>query len=187
MSTTEITDLFELRSIFIEDADKAISLVYKYYRNAFMVFAKKITLDDNLIIDAFQEAVIALYQNLIENKISTNNCTVKTYLFEIGKHKLFNILRKENKQILTDDLKLNFDIYCNEIKNTDNEIIIKLSKALEKLGKTCQKLLNLYYYKKFSINAIMHTLDMKSENSVKSNKSRCIKNLKLLISKVLKS
>ena len=171
-------DLFELKRLFRDDTEQTMALIYKKYRGAFIKFAKQYCKNDILIIDGFQDAVIALYQNLIENKISSNG-SVKAYLFEIGKHKLYNCIRKEenNRSVETlNQLKQNPIIEQQSIENPEQKNAMLM--AIEKLGKTCQRLLILFYYRNYSINAIMHTLNMKNENSVKANKSRCIKQLK---------
>lgn len=174
----EITDLFELRQMFQRDTEKTISIIYNNYRESFLQFSKKYTVNEVLIVDAFQDAVIALYQNLMEDKITSNNSKVKTYLFEIGKHKLFNGIRKESNIYKIQNEQPNYS-YTDTDYN--EEVSLPMKEAIGKLGKTCKKLLILYYYRKYSINAIMYELNMKTENSVKANKSRCLKKMRLII------
>lgn len=175
-----ITDLFELKKQFRQNAEKTISIIYNNYRESFLLFSKKITTNEELVIDAFQDAIIALYQNLIEDKITVNNSNVKTYLFEIGKHKVYNSIRKENIVVKNIERIPSTTIDLYEEDNKDSTTV---NLAIAKLGKTCRNLLILYYYRKYSINAIMYELKMKTENSVKANKSRCLKQLKLLVTK----
>jgi len=46
------------------------------------------------------------------------------------------------------------------------------------LGKQCQELLNLFYYRGFTIKDILAHSNYNSENVIKSAKSRCLKTLK---------
>ena len=53
-----------------------------------------------------------------------------------------------------------------------------LQKYFGTLGKKCQELLTLFYYRGFTIQEIMEAGGYNSENVVKSQKSRCMKTLK---------
>src|SRR5690606_36626853 len=55
---------------------------------------------------------------------------------------------------------------------------VLLKKHFSTLGKKCQELLTLFYYRGYTIKDIIETSDYTSENVVKSAKSRCMKTLK---------
>lgn len=179
MSKERIVDLDKLKALFQSDAERTIDLVYRDYRAEFLNFGVKMCSNKELVVDAFQEAILGLYQNLIQNKIIENKSSVKTYLFEIGKRQLLKSMKKE-KQIAN----RNEVVIENHSVRSDNENIEKerIRKAVSELGKTCQQLITLYYYRRYSIEAIMYNLGMKNENSVKANKSRCVKKLKEILS-----
>ena len=180
MENERITDLELLKERFSCDAEKTLSSIYLWYRQDFMDFGKSMIDENALVIDAFQDSVIALYQNLLNERIQSNSASVKTYLFEIGKRKIFSAIRKTSKEVLEEDPLSSVAVEEDRnLSNMDQED--KMKKAINKLNITCQKLLILFYYRKYSIDAIMHSLDMKNENSVKANKSRCIKKLKSIL------
>lgn len=177
MSET-ISDLNELKVRFRDDAESTIKSIYDEYKKSFIHFALSKTKDEHLIIDIYQEAIIGLYQNLINDKITTNYATVKTYLFEIGKRQLYTELQKRSKEIYHEEPRSLLIISHDSELSSENEL---LKKSIRMLGETCQKLLTLFYYHNYSIDAIVHELDLKNENSVKANKSRCLKNLQKII------
>ena len=166
----------ELKSSFLQDPNATIGILYKELRNDFIRFGRQYHKNDEDIIDSFQDAIIALHDNLNWGRIKNEKSTVKTYLFTIGKYKLLNRLKKDQRIQSQDGGNMLMPIW--EPVSNDEGVKEKLIEAISKLGATCQKMLDLFYYKRYSIEAIQHHLGMKSENSVKANKSRCIKQLK---------
>ena len=59
-----------------------------------------------------------------------------------------------------------------------NEMQIQLQKAFVTLGKKCKEVLSLFYYRGYTIDEICTRLNYDNKNVVKSQKSRCIKQLK---------
>lgn len=178
MSKT-INDIDDLKIRFRHDAEATIKSVYDEYKLNFISYALSMTKDKHLIIDVYQEAVIGLYQNLLNEKITNNKASVKTYLFEIGKRQLYTALNKGSKEIYHENPMILSSKAKYYEPTTDQNDTIK--KSIRMLGLTCQKLLTLFYYRNYSIDAIVHELNMKNENSVKANKSRCLKNLQQII------
>lgn len=168
-------------SLVKTDSEGAISKIYDFYRSSFLSFGKKYTKNENLIIDAFQEAVLSLYNNAMKDKISVKNSTLKTYLFAIGKYKLINILQRENKYTEFQEYE---ELEHIDLDDEKVDIPVEVEQAYTQLGSTCQKMIELFYYRRYSIEAIMHTLNLKNKNSVKANKSRCIKKLRSLIEQI---
>lgn len=179
MSKERIVDLDILKTLFQSDAERTIDAIYRDYREEFFHFGIKMCEKRELVVDAFQDAIIGLYQNLIENKIVENKSSVKTYLFEIGKRQLLKSMKKENLIVQRNELVANIK---TDIDTKDSMEKERIREAISKLGETCQRLITLYYYRRYSIDAIMHDLNMKNENSVKANKSRCVKQLKKILS-----
>lgn len=179
MSNKRIVDLDNLKELFQLDSEKTIDSIYRDYRDEFLNFGIKTCEKKELVVDAFQEAIIGLYQNLIEHKITENKSSVKTYLFEIGKRQLLKSLKKEKNVAQGNNMNIEIN---SDIKEDEFPEKVRIRTAVGELGDTCQQLITLYYYRKYSIDAIMHSLGMKNENSVKANKSRCLKQLKQILS-----
>jgi RNA polymerase sigma factor (sigma-70 family) len=64
-----------------------------------------------------------------------------------------------------------------------DELQEKIDEHFEQLGDKCQKVLKLFYYDGFTLEEIQKQLNYDNYNVVKSQKSRCLKTLKELISK----
>ncbi|WP_026764107.1 RNA polymerase sigma factor [Sediminibacterium salmoneum] len=61
------------------------------------------------------------------------------------------------------------------------EQIVLLQSYYEKMGVHCKKILQLFYYEEKKLEEIVHLLGYENKDVVKSQKSRCIKQLKTLI------
>ena len=166
--------------------DKAFKQVYQDNRNKFLSFAKKYGLEQQDLLDIYQDSYITLFENVVEGKLVKLSSTLSTYLISIGKYKILDRLRK-NKQHVNSELVLkltkqkdeyleSFDLETEEL--TPEEVL--LEKYFDQLGEKCKNILILFYYKKYSIREIMKAGKYNSENVVKSQKSRCLKTLKQL-------
>lgn len=170
-------------------SETAFKTVYQNNRELFINFARKYKLEEDDILDVYQDTYIAFYENIQNGKLVTLKCSLSTYLISIGKYKVMDRLRQKNK-IANQDAILNV-VYevDNEVENFDIVIeeLNKEQKLLKeffgKLGEKCKEILELFYYRQYSVKQIMVAGAYKSENVVKSQKSRCLKTLKESIKK----
>ena len=176
---TKQTGILDLVQSFQIDPDAAMAKIYRLYRDEYLAFSKSISEKEDLRVDSFQEAVIGLYENLSRDKIQTGSSTVKTYLFSIGKNKLLNAIQKEKKYTELQSIKEKE----HTLENNLEEVNGFLTKAVDQLGQRCQDVLIKFYYYRYSIEAIMHDMQYKNENTVKAHKSRCLSQLRDIIKK----
>jgi RNA polymerase sigma-70 factor (ECF subfamily) len=158
--------------------------VYEDNRDKFINYARKFSLPEEEIIDIYQDAYLIFYDNIMNGKLTKFTSSISTYLFSIGKYLILENLRKNKKGIskeydltIVGSLDLNIENFEIETKELTKEQEL-LFKYFNTLGKKCQELLNLFYYKGFTIKEILQTENYNSENVVKSQKSRCLKTLK---------
>ncbi|GLR19888.1 RNA polymerase sigma factor [Portibacter lacus] len=158
--------------------ENALKEIYDSYSDSFMAFYRGYGLSKNDLEDAFQDSIIALYQNIMQGKLKILDGSIKTYIWAIGKYKVIDSLRIKKK-----DIKISNDyIEPYEIKDAElNEKQQLLYKHFKLLGKSCQKILKYFYYEGLTLQEIVEISEYKDENSVKSSKSRCIKQLRNLI------
>lgn len=100
-------------------------------------------------------------------------------MFEIGKHKLLNLLKKEQRLTYKNNLQLiqgkeHEDFMKEERMESIHE---QVSKALEKLPEDYQKVLKLYYYQGYDMDSIAREMGYKNADTAKSKKSLCMKKL----------
>lgn len=61
-----------------------------------------------------------------------------------------------------------------------------MMKVLEKFAEPCKSIVRLFYFNAYSMNEIADELKYKNEDVVKSQKTRCMKELKRLVKERLK-
>ncbi|MEQ8218492.1 MAG: sigma-70 family RNA polymerase sigma factor [Arenibacter sp.] len=176
---TEIT-LEDLR----KGSDKALKQVYEENRDKFLNFARRYHLSDEENIDVYQDAYIIFYDNVMSGKVEGFSSSIATYLFGIGKYLIFDRMKKNKKEVSSkfdlsivgkeDELVNGFEMEEQEL--TTEQIL--LQKHFGALGKQCQELLTLFYYRGYTIQEIMEAENYNSENVVKAAKSRCMKTLR---------
>ncbi|QHI35666.1 hypothetical protein IMCC3317_10120 [Kordia antarctica] len=163
------------------DDKKALGEVYLSYKVAFVNYAIRYNIDNDTILDIYQEAIIAMHQNFVIKQTVLQNSTVKTYLFGIGKHKIYDYLKANKKMFAITDASSNeiTEINIEDTAPTERQQLLALN--FEKLGESCKEILKLFYYRGFSIKDIVFHTHYKDENTVKSHKSRCLKKLTTFI------
>lgn len=155
----------------------ALEEVYSENREAFFNYALKFNLDKDTVLDVYQDATIALYQNFVTKQLVLDTGTLRTYLFAIGKYKMYDILKQRKKVILKDapEKVTEFEIVVDSAPSEEQK---KLAINFKTMSPSCQEVLKMYYYQNLTIKEIVNLTHYKDENTVKSHKSRCLKGLK---------
>lgn len=162
--------------------------IYINYKQEFFRFSSRYEMEEEVLEDIYQDAIIVLWEKAQVGKIDNLKCTVKTYLFSIAKYMIYDYLRKSSKIMYSlDDYVLdNYDKEVTEEMRQNGDLSpyqMKLLANFKKLGDKCREILSLFYYRGFTIDEIMENQGYESKNVVKSQKSRCLKSLKELIRK----
>ena len=170
---------------FINGNDDALKEVYLDNRLSFINFARKFQLEQDEILDIYQDTIIALHENFISGKVDKMRSSIKTYLFSIGKYKIYAYLRENKKMNLLNDNDIpgteahEYDFKINENPLSEQQKLMR--NGLEKLGGRCRNILELFYYRGLTIDEIRIAENYENNNTVKSQKSRCMKKLKEMI------
>lgn len=163
-----------------------LETIYKENRSPFLSFAKKYKLPKEDIIDVYQDAIIALRDNIVNGKVELLDSTIRTYLFSIGKYMIYKKVKAYKSEIiLAEEIKnqdgqiSHFDYYENI--NSSNQQLVNT--CFSKLGEKCQHVLKLFYYEGLTLKEIQQYLGYDNYNVIKSQKSRCLRTLKGIIDK----
>lgn len=163
-----------------EGHEEAIVDLYNKYKGEFVKWSyRRYQINGDDALDIFQDTMIAFYESIQSGKLNQITYHVKTYLFAMAKNLIFNKLKFEKR----------FD---HQADPTDNVAVVNMADRdfeitdrhhfmidqLQKLGEPCYSILKLFFYDSFSMEAIAHSLNYKNADVVKSQKLRCIKELK---------
>jgi RNA polymerase sigma factor (sigma-70 family) len=135
----------------------AYSLIYRKYFFVLFSYGKKISSDRELIRDCIQDLFIKIWNNR-ENLSDTTS--VKYYLFTSLKHKLLDTLESPNQRLRSDEDVMDFETMDDSQESDDVSFSQKerVLKAMNKLSKHQQKVLDLKFYKNKSNHEIAHEL-----------------------------
>ncbi len=180
--TRESGALEQLRKELISGDMTAYREHYESYREAYVNFARRYTDDQELIADSYHDAFIALYENIVEGRLTSLHSSLRTYVFSVAKYTLFAKLKKRGKEISTDEITEEVSLPSGLMDTSLNdERIEEVRRAIQNLGNKCREILVLFYYRRYTIDAITHAMSYKNENTAKAHKSRCLKQLRELV------
>lgn len=163
---------------------KGIERIYTQFKTEFLVYSSRFSVSDEDALDIYQDSIIALYENILSGKLTSLTSSLKTYLFAIGKYKIYNSLKVK---VVIEDID-DYEFLLEE--ESDDEFLLreenvkKLQQAYQTLGGKCQKVVKLFYYENLTIEEIKDRLGYASKDVVKSQKSRCIKQIRELLLKL---
>lgn len=165
--------------------ETSLRRIYPLYAAEFKAWARRFCkCSEADLTDAYQEALIAFYRNIVTGRLTELNASLKTYLFVIGYRHLKRSVQKQQRTTLITELpesELPNDSHFLQNLIEEEEYQAQrhlLSGALAQLPESCQKVLELFFYQGHSIPQIKEILNYQSENSVSVQKSRCLKSLR---------
>jgi len=165
---------------------KTLEKIYMENREGFINFSKKYNIEEYDAVDIYQDSILVLRENAINGKIDDLQSNLSTYLFAIGKYKIFHNFRVQSKFDFESDFdlveeNLDFDVNLYESNLTKEQRFLK--KYYNELGDRCKSVLDLFYYQGYNLDEIKDILNYSNKKVLKSQKSRCIKQLKNLLNK----
>ncbi len=78
---------------------EAYTKIYEAYRDSFLGYARKYELSEEDVLEIYQDSVVKLYENVMSRKLNKLTSSLKTYLFSIGKFKIYEQLRYRKKRV----------------------------------------------------------------------------------------
>ncbi|MDT4861499.1 sigma70-ECF: RNA polymerase sigma factor, sigma-70 family [compost metagenome] len=154
---------------------REIEKLYNQYRSGFIFFLNRYGLPQEDLTDIYQDSVVALIENARKGLMDDLEVELKTYLFAIGKFMVFKRMKKQ-REINTEELIFEWYETGGEEAETP-----RLREALNRLGGRCYELLNLFYYQGKKLDEIQVLMGYDKKDVLKSQKSRCLKQLKEII------
>lgn len=169
------------------EPEKTMREIYHDHRNSFISWlCKSYSSDEDFAADCFQDAILVVFNNVRDNKLTSLSSEFKTYLFSIGK----NVFLKEKAKFKKVNMSHDWESHKNmpdtlEERNflEEEERIDKVARSVVSMSEPCKSILKYYYYHSLSMAEIANKLNYKNANTVKSQKIRCMKYLEEMINK----
>lgn len=130
--------------------------------------------------DVFQECLLVFYRNVQKENFSLT-ASLGTYLFSVSKYIWKDELKKKNRMVSFEVS----DVPEEAVTYKEEEIKMRwIDKILDKLGDKCSEILQLFYYKKMTMEEIAEKLQYKNVDTVKTQKYKCMERAKAMAGEV---
>jgi RNA polymerase sigma factor (sigma-70 family) len=162
--------------------EQALTKIYKAYRDEFIRWSgRHYQCPEEVAKDIYQVSIVIFYENIVSGKLTELKSSIKTYLFAIGKNKILeqHVEMKRQEKMQENFIYEPLEEYVNPEEK--EEVFRAMEKALSGLGEPCKTLLELYYYKNFSIEQIAKVMGYKGNDSAKTQKYKCLMRLKKMV------
>jgi RNA polymerase sigma factor (sigma-70 family) len=168
------------------DDDNALADLFRRNRRPVVSFILRNqgTADD--AEDVLQEALIVLWER-VRNGSFEYQAKLSTFIYATAKNIWFRRLARNRREIVS--AAETFEIAAKDAdpleELEENERILAVQQAMEKLGNPCRDLLLLYYWEDRSMEEIALKLGFANSDTVKSKKYQCKKALEKIVKVML--
>ena len=164
--------------------EQLLGSIYQKYRQEFISWLiRNYSCNVEEAKEVYQLAIMIFYENIINERLTTMTSSIKSYLFAIGKNKMLEQLKFNNRFTHNMDGTLNLlndDQSIEEVEEKESTLQL-VEQCLHLLGEPCSSLLSLYYYHRKSMVEIAEQLGYKNTDTTKNQKYKCMKRLKKLL------
>jgi len=165
---------------------QAVEDLYTRYRADFFHWAsRRFDANRHDLEDAWQEAVIAFYTQVMSGKLTALHYEARVWLFSVGYKRLLNHRRKIKRILWQDDIDKVLqhgtswaDFQENQFDPEKKE---SLYTALKTMSDQYREMLVQRYFMEKSIGEIQQEWELSNMNTTSATLSRCLKRLKDLI------
>lgn len=158
--------------------DRHIGFVYK--------ISRKLRLDENLVKDAYLDAVIAVMQQ-VESGAYRGENKLSSYLYQIFYYKSVDVLRKQstNWESYVENVPDLVDERSNMLLQLEQqESVDQLVGLLEKMGNPCKQILMDWGFWGYQIQEIAERMGVDDPVKISRRKYKCIETLKELLKNI---
>lgn len=171
--------------------DSVLKELYKKHYHKVEIFIVQNNGTPSQAKDIYQEAFLALWKNVHQDKFSPQNKTaIGGYLYQIAKNKWMDYLRSPNYKknlrfekfsgALYEDTPFEDERDDMDLQTQNQEQLTQTMNGFNKLGGDCRELLTDFYFSKMTFRAIADKVGI-TEASARNKKYRCLERLRKLV------
>ena len=160
---------------------KALESVYHELHDEFVQWARHhYQCNQDEACEIFQQTVVIFYENVMQGKLITLTSSLKTYLFSIGKNKIMELKRYQEKHISTEGK----DFVDHMDSGIEYDLEQLAEKSIGQLPEPCRSLLIDFYYHRKTMQQLAERYGYKNEDTVKNQKYRCLLSLRKIFNEI---
>jgi RNA polymerase sigma factor (sigma-70 family) len=159
---------------------KAIERLYLDNKSKFIGYMRKNGWRDEHLEDVYQDAIVVVCEKARKGQLDDLKTQLSTYLIAIGKYITIKAEKRDVKMTDVDAIPaelLEWETYEEEQRNL---MVRTLQQKFSLLGAKCQEVLRMFYYEEMKSDEIHVKLGYPNKDVLKSQKSRCLKQLREL-------
>ncbi|SMD36964.1 RNA polymerase sigma factor, sigma-70 family [Reichenbachiella faecimaris] len=142
---------------------------------------KELSLTEEEARDAYQEAQMYLYENIVQGRLDQLTSQLSTYLYSVAKNQVLMKFRKQNTVLKHED-RLNEHLVflkgTEELGSDKAAAAAQIKREIDHMLEPCKSLLKLFYYESLSFKDIAQRLGYKNDGVAKNQKKRCLDRLR---------
>lgn len=178
--------------------DKLLGQFFEKERNKIItILRNRLSVQTEDAEDIYQDACVALFNNIKNGKLKTLTCSLSTYFTQICLNLGYNFVNRGQTTTSFDQMLENSQY--DEYSLTQLEAVLGLGDGLSQeqttmmreivqdLPHPCEDILWAYYGDDLSMKEIADIVGFNGADSVKSKKSQCMNKLKERFTKIIKS
>ena len=160
-------------------------LYIRYRADFFRWAARRFDANRHDLEDAWQDAVIAFYTQVMSGKLTSLRYEARVWLFSVGYKRLLNHRRKTKRILWHDDIDkvLRHDSSWLDVQENQDHPEKKesLYMAMKSMSDQCREMLVQRYFMEKSLEEIQQEWEHNNMNTTSATLSRCLKRLKDII------
>jgi hypothetical protein len=172
--------------ILIQQNQDYLGEVYKRCKKNSLFYLRRNatnSINNEVLEDIFQDAIIALYENILKNRLDLK-VKIQTYIDKVCYNMLLKYIKENKPDII---VPINDDGFIADIlepiENSKEPKYIALEKALEKMKLDkghCYELISQFWYHQKNMNVLTEVFGYSSSDNTKHQKARCQERLRKL-------
>lgn len=175
---TTLTDE-ELLQGLADGSDSALQQLYRQYFPMVLHFVTSNSGSEDDAKDIYQEALIVVYEKVRAGSLELQ-CQLKTYLYSVGRRLWLKQLAQRGRYMVSDteqSVRVDDDMTDHEERDRQFEL---MAESLDRLGEPCRTLLDDFYIRHLSMQAITDKFGYTNSDNAKTQKYKCLMRLKRL-------
>ena len=175
---TTLTDE-ELLQGLADGSDSALQQLYRQYFPMVLHFVTSNSGSEDDAKDIYQEALIVVYEKVRAGSLELQ-CQLKTYLYSVGRRLWLKQLAQRGRYMVSDTeqaVRVDDDMTDHEERDRQFEL---MGESLDRLGEPCRTLLEDFYIRHLSMQAITDKFGYTNSDNAKTQKYKCLMRLKRL-------
>lgn len=158
--------------------ETALQALYDRHRTPFVAWAlRHFRCTEADAIDIFQDSVIVLYRNIAQGRLTELTSSLKSYLYAIGRNLLLKHIRDHKAHLTTEGLPELEGLAITPSPSL-TPLQARAKVAVQRLSEPCRSIVEMVYYRGFSMEVIKERLGYKNETVVRAQKKRCMQYLR---------